>query len=319
MSTELALTKQQKSRLARDIKRLSGGGLDAARELLNLQSLMTKNKDLARATPESLIETVSQAAGMGLSLAPQLGHCYAIPRRARRKAGNESWDDYKRNVPTVATASPGYRGLIHLAVKSGGIRWCKADVIGAEDDYRSGGPFDAPYMRRNLRVQRDQATALGVFSVVRLPAGDMLTEEMDRADVMAVRSKSEQKESLMWTLFWPEAWKKAVIRRQWKTLPMAWDSQVATAIEHMDAHEGITMESDAEQEPEGTPVDTLSDDQALTLSVMCLENDLSPEKLLRRLAGKYGCPKSDIRMLPAAQFDEAAAFLAEVIAKHKAG
>jgi recombinational DNA repair protein RecT len=316
MSTELALTKQQKSRLARDIKRLSGGGLDAARELLNMQSLMARNKDLARATPESLIETVSQAAAMGLSLAPQLGHCYAIPRRARRKQNNESWDDYKKNVPTVSTASPGYRGLIHLAVKSGGIVWCKADVIGAEDDYRSSGPFDAPYMRRNLRVARDQATALGVFAVVKLPAGDLLTEELDRAEVMAIKGKSEQANSLMWTVFWMEAWKKAAIRRQWKTLPMAWDSSVATAIEHMDKHEGISIDEEQESD-EGDVVETLSDEQRLTLSAMCQDNDLSPDKLLRRLAGKYGCPQNDINLLPVAQFEEARAFLAEVIQKHK--
>ena len=86
---------------SRDYHRVKRGDeLKWAQEKMFVMQLISDTPKLRECTPTSLASAVLQAGAMGLSLNPLEKHVYLIPR-AR-----------------VATASPSYRGMIHLDRKS---------------------------------------------------------------------------------------------------------------------------------------------------------------------------------------------------------
>jgi len=269
------------------------------------------NADLRRASPESVGAAVLQAATMGLSLNPIAGFCYLIPRRARKMRHGEDRAQYLREVPVIVYASPSYRGLIHLAVMAGSVRWVASEVIFRADGYEDRGPFEAPIHKRTMRGEgRNEADAIGVYCVARLPDGSTLCELMDRATVQKIRQMSEMPNGTMWnpSLLWTQGWRKAVIRRAWNSWPRS-DQRMAAAAEVMNTHEGITIEGSAEEVEE--PV--IGDSQLLALHAILTDHDRKePDKDLDRLARRFGV--DSIADLPLSAYASARDVLIEGLA-----
>jgi phage RecT family recombinase len=199
------------------------------REKQHLLALIQRAPELLECDPDSLARAVSNAGAMGLSLNPVLGHCYIIKRNERKKAANESWDQYKATVGSIAYCCPSYMGMADLAVKSERIMQVTAEVVFDADTFRYFGPMDAPTHEAVHRsVDRTYDKAVGVYAVARLrekpryaTQGVFQTVYLDRSMIERIRALSETPNSIMWDpeKLWTEGWKKAAVRRLWKLLP----------------------------------------------------------------------------------------------------
>lgn len=249
----------------------------------------------------SLKDAFLQAASIGLSFNPQVAHCYLIPRRARTRKPGEKDEDYAM-VPMLAYASPGYRGLTHLAILGGAISWARAEVIHERDVFRYFGPTTKPQFEANIFKSR--GARVGVFCHAHSPDGTDFCDVMTAEQVAAVRKKSEAPNSLMWVEFEEEGWKKAVLRRAQKTWPRAVAAPLfQRAMEILnDNGEGINTAG-----PDGSVIDAvITDDQATTLHAMLTEAGASGEvadATLQKLAKTFGV--ADIKHLPLKEFDAA--------------
>lgn len=298
--------------LPREYGRLkSNDDLHWSQEKLFFFSIVEKNEMLQKATVASLQSAFLQAASLGLSFNPQRAHVYLIPRRARRKEDGESWDDYNRDVPYMAYASPGYRGLIHLAILGGAIKFARAEIVCEKDHFRyfgpaqrvefeagglgSGGSFNAFNVKRGEKV--------GVFCEVQLNDGTWLSGSMDKETVMRIKSKSEFPKSMLWTTFEEEGWKKALLRRDYKTWPGTLNAALfQRAIEVLNEHEGIDTRNAIDAET----VTTVEEPQVTELHAMVTDAGLTSEqadKWLLSLAKTFG--RTKITDLPINQFAEA--------------
>jgi recombinational DNA repair protein RecT len=274
-------------------------------DMLHRSAREGKDFGIHNATPESLSEAFRQAASIGLSFNPQLGHVYLIPRKAKRGDPNS---------PLIAYASPGYRGLLHLAVLGGAIKYGRAEVVYERDHFRYFGPTKEPEFIaggsatvNSLTVKR--GAKVGVFCHAKTIDGDDLCDMMDKEAISKVRAKSEQKDSLMWTIFEEEGWKKAILRRASKTWPRAASSALLQrAVEILNDNEGLA--SNEEEIPEVTRV--VSTEQINELHAMLTEaGATNADKWIEALARLFGC--AVIADLPADRFDEAKIRLADKI------
>lgn len=285
--------------------------LSFAQEKLHALALIKRNKNLRLATRDSIEDAVLQAGSMGLSLNPTRGHCYLITRRMRKRRQNESQAEYDK-VPTFAYAYPSYRGLIHIPVMSGAIRFARAEVIFKSDKFVYRGPHhDVEYQLLTDHQNQTEANADGVFAVARTIHGDYLTEYVPRETILKIRQMSEMPGGIMWnpSRLWTEGWKKAALRRLYKTLP---DAPVTLDIANdaMDHYDGVDpanmnkQEATGQQAPDAVVI--INDDQFMQLHAKITDSGRTgpvADKWLTRLANTYGL--QNIKDLPVAQFNEA--------------
>ena len=273
-------------------------------EKQHVMTVINRSKDLRQATEQSLHDAVLQSASMGLSLNPSQHHCYLIPRRARKRKQGESEKSYLDNVPIIAYASPSYRGLSHLATSSGAVSFIRAEIVFKDDVFDYFGPHEKPkYIGNSIKsARRSEPDAIGVFAIAKTQQGDFLTEFIDRATVQKIRKMSEMPNGTMWNpeKLWSEGWKKAAVRRLYKTLPDS-SPMLDYAIDHLNEYEGLSQ-----QEKEVEAVQVLSEDQALNINTLLDDHKIIGEqktKWLVRIATRFGV--ADYKQIPAADYNEA--------------
>ncbi len=286
--------------------------LTFAQEKLHVLALIKRDRSLREARPDTIHDAMLQAASMGLSYNPTLGHCYMIGRRARKRQQGEPDQEYKKSVAIIAYASPSYRGLIHIPVMAGAIRFARAEVVYDTDHLVYRGPHhDVEYELKTTHTRMVERNAVGVFAIARIPQGDYLSEYMPRETVLRIRGMSELPNSAMWhpDKLWTEGWKKAVLRRLYKTLPNA-PVTLTTAMDVLNEHEGLDPVNLRRQEATGEPapeaVVLVNEEQITALHAVITDAGGSgdyADKQLIRLAATYEV--NAITDLPVSKFTEA--------------
>lgn len=285
-----------------------------ATEKVHAMTVIRGSRQLKEADPVSLETAILQAGSIGLTLNPTVGHCYLIPRKARKRRQGESDAEYKK-VSTFAYASPSYRGLSHLAVAAGAVRFIQAEVIFKDDLFRYFGPHEKPDYEATLTnpAGRVEKNCTGVFALAKTKDGDYLSEYVDRLTIDKIRKMSENPNGIMWdpNKMWTEGFKKAAIRRLFKTLPSSAPT-IDTAIGLLNQHEGATANDNQDhpkehpQEHEIDAVVLLSDDQCLKLHAHLTDNGLTgsdADRWLLKLAKRFGV--ADYKNIPADNFKDA--------------
>lgn len=195
--------------------------IDATRWAMQLATAVQKNPDLLECEPRSLLLAAYEAAELGVSLSPALQHGYLIPYKGKAQF-QISW-----------------RGLVQKAYESGCVKAFFAEVVYANDKFqRQYAPkrdlFHAP-------ADGDRGEESGAYALVEFKDGTVDWEFCDKALIERHRKHSKQPDSLMWTHFHEEAWKKTAIRILAKRLPMSNPGMEALA-------EVIERDQDAEME-----------------------------------------------------------------------
>lgn len=168
-----------------------------------------KNPQLQRCSPVSICSAVMQAAQLGLEIGGTLGFAYLIP--------------YKDE----ATFQVGYKGLMHLARRSGEIKRFEARCVydGDHFDYWLG--TNPTIDHKPLMKYPGPKTLTHVYAVVTFSDGSSQFEVMSADDIEEHRKKYTRGGGDTWTKSYEAMAKKTTIKRLIKLLPISTDLQEA--------------------------------------------------------------------------------------------
>lgn len=182
---------------------------------------------LAQNNRQSVINAVTNIAGIGISLNPAKKQAYLVPRDGK------------------ICLDISYMGLADLATASGSIKWVKAAVVYGNDQFALNG-FDKPPVHQFNPFSKDRGKPIGVYVVAKTADGDYLTEAMSVDEVNEIRDRSsawrawiDKKKSCPWVTDWAEMAKKTVVKRAYKLWPKT--DRLDQAIHHLntDGEEGL--------------------------------------------------------------------------------
>lgn len=174
-----------------------------SRERFNSSAIaaVKQNPDLLTATPRSLFGAITKSAQDGI-----------LPD------GREGIISVYGNV---AQWNPMTYGLRKRARELDGIL-IDAQVVQESDSFiwHQGDNPHIEHIPAKLGTPRGEM--IGVYAIFKRENGTVLHREvLDKADVEAIRSQSRAKDSLMWTKFAKEGWRKSAIRRGIKSVPVS--------------------------------------------------------------------------------------------------
>jgi recombination protein RecT len=159
---------------------------------------------LADCDPNSVLLAACEAAEVGCNLAPSLALGWLIP--------------YKPEVQF----QPSYRFFIQKAYETREVKTFFAEVVYESDKFiREYAPkknlFHAP---GETEGPRSYATAIGAYAFIEFTDGTIDWEWLTKDQIERHRKHSKNANSIMWTSFWEEGWRKTPIRVIAKRLPM---------------------------------------------------------------------------------------------------
>lgn len=192
-------------------------------------STFTRTPSLWECDPVSIARAVVEAAQAGLEPTGSLGGAFLVPF-FNSKTGRKE-----------AQLIIGYTGLVKLARRSGEIVKVEARVVRQADEFDYGYGLD-PYLHHlpALGVAEDAANPMThAYAVVHFRSGDKQFDVMSAAEILAIkaRSKSKDKNGNLtgpWVTDEAEMWKKTVLRRASKLMPLTIEAQRV-----LDAEESI--------------------------------------------------------------------------------
>lgn len=159
---------------------------------------------------DSIIGGMLEAAYLGLEPAVG-GQCWLIP--------------FAKQAVLIA----GYRGLVQLALRSDQVQMLYANPVFTKDDFEHN---DYPRVLQHTRFEptpddSDPGDLMGAYSVVSMHAGGEYWIWMNAMQIESIKKKSPAAQKLespwnssdIWIV--AEMWKKTVLRRHTKVLPMS--------------------------------------------------------------------------------------------------
>jgi len=186
----------------------------------------SRNPKLLECTKGSLLNSVMEAAKLGLPCDGTLGQGYLVP----------FWNGTIRK--RECTFIPGYRGLIKLARQSQQIADIRAELVYAGDHF---GEFDLGTQtldhKRGLDVDTADENIRGAYMVAEFKDGGRHIEIMTMTQLLAImqRSPSKNRQGEIvgpWKTDFAEMCRKTVVRRGAKYLPMSIEDPLAQALEY---------------------------------------------------------------------------------------
>lgn len=176
--------------------------------------IIGRNPDLLESTQISLVLAIMEAAEIGLDLAPGLQQCCVVARKDS-KSGTK-----------VARFQPMARGLITLAVGSGGARAITSQVV------RKGDTFEYDEGAQTLSHVRGESEndedITHVYARAVLPSGEPIYEVLTAAKVESIRKKAAT--DYIWKANKSEMYRKTAVRQIIKYLPIPVNNPVASKL-----------------------------------------------------------------------------------------
>ncbi len=169
---------------------------------------LEKQPKLQGCTPQSIVESVLQAADLGLDPSGRLGSAWLVPFR------------------DTCQLIPGYRGLIDLAVRSGEVAAVFAAVVHEKDqfEYFAGRtPKHKPYIPRPGEPE-DPGTVYAAYATITMLTKAKISVVMTRRELDAIKVRSPSLRGggpTPWKTDEEEMQKKTVIRRALKLAPLS--------------------------------------------------------------------------------------------------
>lgn len=186
------------------------GDLKSSRLIGLMIAEIDKNPQLANCTLDSFYLAAKRLAQAGLEPGP-FGHAYLVPFQNKDKGCSEV-------VPIL-----GWRGLSHVAYRSGAAKLIKPRLVFAGDTVEEWEDDQADHFRviPNHAAKRDESTCIGAVCFVTLPCGLRSPFYMTKADILRRKAVSQSKGGQLWTLWWDEAYQKTVVRHATKFLDLS--------------------------------------------------------------------------------------------------
>lgn len=195
--------KGQLDQRANEIAQMLPSTVTKEKFLATASAAIKQTPDLLLCTPRSLFAAITKAAQDGI-----------LP---------DGREGVITKYGTEAVWNPMTHGLRKRARELAGIL-IDAQVVHENDAFlwRQGDEPGIDHVPAKLGTPR--GAMIGVYAIFKLENGVILGREvMDRDQVEMVRNQSKAKDSLMWTKFVSEGWRKSVIRRGIKAVPVSDD------------------------------------------------------------------------------------------------
>lgn len=173
-----------------------------------------QNPELLNATPRSLFNAVTKSAQDGLLPDGREG----IITIYREKQRDNSY-------ALVAQWNPMIGGLRKRARELDAII-VNAQVVHEHDHFVRDEGDDPKIEHKPAPLGAERGKLIGAYAIFRNGDGILHREVMDAPQIEAVRAQSKAPNSLMWTKFAEEGWKKTVVRRGFKSVPCSENLEV---------------------------------------------------------------------------------------------
>lgn len=204
-------------RLAPQIASQLPNGMSEDRfKTVTLQAL-AKNPTLQECDPSSIILAVLDAASVGLEPTGVLSQAWLVPYAGK------------------AQLQIGYNGYRTLARRSGEVSSIEARVVYQSDTFEVFYGSDQRIVHVPSFESSDPADITHAYAVTRMKDGTILFDVMTRAELDGIRARSKSANRGPWVSDTAEMYRKTVIRRHVKALPLT--IEVAHVIERDDEAE----------------------------------------------------------------------------------
>jgi recombination protein RecT len=175
-------------------------GMDATKFLYGIATAIQKNPALENCNPDSVLLAAYEAAEVGCSLSPSLALGFLIP------------------YGSTCQFQPSYRFFMQAAYQTGDVKSFFAEVRYKNDK------FERQYApKRNLfhaPGDGDRGEKIGAYAFIEFADGSTDWEYCDAELIERHRKHSKQPDSMMWTKFAEEGWRKTAIRILAKRIPL---------------------------------------------------------------------------------------------------
>lgn len=178
------------------------------------QGAIAGNLDLLNCTKQSLFLAIEQAAKDGLIIDGK----HAAIVSFNKKSG-DSWVKEAKYMPMTA-------GLMQLARNTGQLTTPVSEIVYENDHFLYHIKNGKVEIDHTPHIFGDRGKAIGVYSSCVIRGTDeVIAEVLTEMQVQSIREQSKAKDSLMWTKFWEEGWKKSAFRRMFKRMPSSSDKE----------------------------------------------------------------------------------------------
>lgn len=210
-------TEQIRSALVSRLPAILPAGLSAERfEAVTIQAI-AKNPQLMEADPSSVVMAVLEAAQLGLEPTGSLSRAWLVTYRS------------KESPRPLAQLMIGYQGLVDLARRSGEVEKVWARVVYNGDEFTVEYGSTERIIHHPRLGATDPASITHVYAIALLKGGQQMFEVMTRDEVERVRARSRAANSGPWVTDTGEMYKKTVVRRLAKSLPLTAEAREAIA------------------------------------------------------------------------------------------
>lgn len=223
--------------------------LTADRILKVTLAATSRTPKLLECTQSSILQSVMQAAQLGLEPGSPLGHAYLVPYYNKPK------DQPGRMECQLIV---GYRGLIDLARRSGQIDSIEARAVYEHDKFKVSYGL-VQVLEHEPFLDGDPGQLVAVYALARIKSGLPQIEVMTRTQVDGIKAKSKASQYGPWVDHFDEMARKTVVRRLCKYLPLT--VELADALEaderretELDAGAFSTIAVESEEAPAPNPL-----------------------------------------------------------------
>lgn len=207
-------------------------GLDFLQEQIFATQLLMNNSyllDVAKNNLPSLRLAMYNVAAVGLTLNPNQGLAYLVPRRLRK------------NEDPKVMLDISYRGLITIGVDTGAILCAKAELVCENDKHFAyKGSFEKPEHDFDPFLSpNERGPVRGGYCIAELPSGSVLVEAMSKTDMDKIRDCSEayKKGFGSWVDWEDQMQLKSIVKRGSKWWPKP-SPRMATALQILNEENG---------------------------------------------------------------------------------
>lgn len=200
-------------------------------------SAVADNMDLLDCDRGSLLKACLQAAELGLSLNKSMAEADILKVWNGRAKRNE------------AQFRPRYKGLMKLALQGGEVLKIESRIVYANDVFEVEEGIEPRIIHKHGLGNRGDM--IGAYCVWKLRNGESQFEVMSKEEIEAIRdrSSSKTKEGKVvgpWVTDPAEMWRKTVVRRATKYMPLS--TEAARAVHIDNVAEGI-VDIDEDTDP----------------------------------------------------------------------
>tara|TARA_R100000773_G_scaffold39388_1_gene34856 strand:+ start:5263 stop:6138 length:876 start_codon:yes stop_codon:yes gene_type:complete len=199
-----------------------------------------KNERLVQCSPASVYMALAKACELDLVAGGVLHRASLVPMWDKKSKGYnaELWIEYT--------------GLMDLVKRSGEVAHFKAEVVYENDEFEHHFDLENSEVLKHKKCHDNPGDLLLAYAVCFFKDGQRQVEVMRKDQINKIRKSSRSPESGPWAQHTEEMWRKTVIRRICKYLPLT--PKTSAVLEH-------DIQSDFSNTVEINTVDENVDDQ----------------------------------------------------------